>query len=64
MLELERRVAAAEEGEEKKKMDKELTFKRANRELAGAKYVRIYQCHPSNILPVYTKTYGLMSKRK
>ena len=42
------RVAAAEEGEEKKKMEKELNFKRANKELALAKYVRIYQCHPSN----------------
>ena len=48
MKELERRVAVAEEGEEKKKMDKDLTFKRANKEFAYAKLVRIYQCHPSN----------------
>ena len=41
MLELERRVAAAEEGEEKKKMDKDLTLKRAKRNLAEAKQVRI-----------------------
>ena len=47
-MELERRVAAAEEGEEKKKIVKDLTLKRANTELAKAKSVRIYQCHPSN----------------
>ena len=41
MRELERRVAAAEEGEEKKKMDKDLTLKAAKRNLADAKYVRV-----------------------
>ena len=40
MGELALRVAAAE-GEEKKKIDKDLTFRRANKELAYAKLVRI-----------------------
>ena len=41
MKELKRRVAAAEEGEEKK-MDKDLKIKVANKLLAEAKWVRIY----------------------
>ena len=41
MEELERRVAAAEEGEDKKKMDKDHKIKIAKRDLASAKEVRI-----------------------
>ena len=41
MEELERRVAAAEEGEEKKKMDKDLKIKTAKTTLASAKHVRV-----------------------
>ena len=44
MEELERRVTAAEEGEEKKKMDKDLTLKRAKRNLADAKRVCMQMC--------------------
>ena len=41
MGKLVRRVAAAEEGEEKKKMDKDLKIKRAKRALASAMHVRV-----------------------
>ena len=41
MKKLERRVAAAEEGEEKKKMDKDLKIKTAKRNFANAKQVHI-----------------------
>ena len=41
MKELERRVAAAEEGEEKKKMDKDLKINTAKRSLASAIHVRV-----------------------